>query len=97
MAADVLAVFFGILAALALRLGVDGATYHLEQQNGWTKIAFASFVWLVAMYFHDLYDYEVISGREEMMFRLIQSVGLSWVALTIIYFFVPDCHNLNRT
>ncbi|HKP70287.1 MAG TPA: hypothetical protein VJV05_13450, partial [Pyrinomonadaceae bacterium] len=90
MAADVLAVFAGILAALALRLGVDGAASQLDEHMGWTKIAFASTVWVVGMYFHDLYDYEVISGREEMLLRLIQSVGLSWVALLIIYSFVPS-------
>ena len=89
MAADVLAVFFGILAALILRLGVDGAFYHLNEHNGWTKIAVATFVWLVGLYFHDLYDYEVISNRSEMMFRLVQSVGLSWVFLAVLYYFVP--------
>jgi sugar transferase (PEP-CTERM system associated) len=89
MSADVLAVFFGILAALILRLGVDGTLDQLEERNGWTKIGVATLVWLLGLYFHDLYDYEVVSGRDEAIFRLVQSVGLSWVALAVLYYFVP--------
>src|SRR5678816_3186843 len=86
MTADVLAVTFGILAALTLRLGLDGTLYHLEAENGWYKIGVATAVWLVGIYFHDLYDYEVVSDRGEMMFRLVQSVGLAWVTLAVLYY-----------
>ena len=89
MAADVLAVTFGILAALTLRLGAEGAVDHLQERNGWTKIAVAASVWLISIYFHDLYDYEVVSNRSEMLFRLVQSVGLAWVTLAVLYYFIP--------
>jgi sugar transferase (PEP-CTERM system associated) len=82
-------VFFGILAALILRLGTDGALYHLEHRNGLTNIAAATLISLIGLYFHDLYDYQLISNRGEMLLRLVQSVGISWVTLAAIYYFIP--------
>lgn len=87
--ADIVAVLNGILLAMFLRLGEEGTYYQLYENNGWLKIFFAACVWLVALYFHDLYDYQILSSRDEIFFRTIQAVGIAWVSLALIYYLIP--------
>jgi hypothetical protein len=89
LAIDMTAMFCGLLLALNFRLGIEGSLDQLDNNSGWLKILFVSVVWLAGMYFHDLYDYEVISRREEMIFRTVQALGLTWVTLSVIYYLIP--------
>ena len=88
--ADVLAVGFGLLLSLFLRLGSTGTYDQLNEHYGALKIALSSIVLILSLYLHDLYDFRIISRREEMTFRMIQAVGLSWATLAIIYYMVPN-------
>jgi len=88
--ADIAAIVTGILFSLFLRLGSDGTVDQLNERSGWSKISLASVFWLLSLYFHDLYDYRIISRCEEMTFRMIQAVGVAWVSLAVIYYLVPQ-------
>ena len=88
--ADVIAVYGSFLLALYLRLGSDGFTYQLEQGGGFFKLGVATCVWLVSLYFHDLYDYQVLSMRREMALRAVQAIGISWVLLAVLYYLFPS-------
>ncbi len=72
-----------------LRVGVTGADYELNERNGWFKIAFATLVCLLIFYFYDLYEYTVMSNRRELMLRLVQALGISWILLAFLFYFVP--------
>ena len=88
--ADIAAVYGSLLLALLLRLGPEGFFDQLEQHNGLIKTGFATAVWLVSLYFHDLYDYQILSRRREMALRTVQAVGISWVLLAAFYYFIPS-------
>ncbi len=72
-----------------LRLGTAGSAYELDEKNGWVKIAVASGVCLLILYFYDLYDYIVMTNRRELMLRLVQALGIAWTLLAIVFYFVP--------
>ena len=88
--ADVIAVYGSFLLALYLRLGSDGIIDQLDRHGGLSKIGLATCIWLVSLYFHDLYDYQVLSMRKEMAMRAVQAVGVSWVLLAVLYYLVPS-------
>lgn len=88
--ADAAITYGGIILALYLRVGFTGADYELNERNGWLKIALATFTCLLLLYFYDLYDYTVMGNRREMLLRLVQSLGIAWVLLALLFYFVPS-------
>ncbi len=88
--ADVAIIYGGIVLALYSRLGYQGAAYQLNERNGWLKITLATLVCLLVLYLYDLYDYTVIANRRELMLRLIQSLGIGWALLALLFYFIPQ-------
>lgn len=89
VAADIVIVVGAFHAALFLRFGAEGVNYHLFEQFGWLKMGFAAVVCLLALYLYDLYDFTVINSRRELGLRLIQALGITWVALAVLFYFFP--------
>jgi sugar transferase (PEP-CTERM system associated) len=87
--ADVTINYAGIVLALYLRLGVSGAEFQLNGNNGWFKIALATSVLTLVLYFYDLYDFTVMANRRELMLRLVQALGIGWALLALLFYFVP--------
>jgi len=87
--ADAAFIYGGIVLAMYLRLGTSGSDYELNDRNGWFKIALATFVCLLILYFYDLYDYTVMGNRRELMLRLVQGLGIAWTLLAFLFYFVP--------
>lgn len=87
--ADAAILYCGVILAMYVRLGLDGSENELNQKNGWLKIALASSVCLVILYFYDLYDYVVMTNRRELMLRLVQALGIAWALLALLFYFVP--------
>ncbi len=75
--------------ALYLRLGFNGSVFQLNGNNGWYKIGLATLVCLLILYFYDLYDYTVIANRRELLLRLVQSLGIAWALLALMFYLVP--------
>ncbi len=88
--ADIAIIYAGIVLALYVRLGYYGAEFQLNEQNGWVKISLATFVCLLILYIYDLYDYTIIANRRELLLRLVQSLGIAWAALALLFYFVPQ-------
>ncbi len=88
--ADAAIIYGGIVLAMYVRLGVSGSEYQLNDRNGWEKIALASLVCLLILYFYDLYDYTVMGNRRELMLRLVQALGIAWALLALLFYFVPS-------
>lgn len=88
--ADAAILYGGVMLAMYLRLGFSGSEFELNNKNGWMKIALASAVGLLILYFYDLYDYIVMTNRRELMLRLVQALGIAWALLAVLFYFVPQ-------
>ena len=88
--ADTAIIYGGFVFGMYLRVGIEGSDYELNEKNGWLKIALATIICILLLYIYDLYDYTVMSRRREMVLRLIQSLGISWIILALSFYFVPQ-------
>src|SRR5947209_4609490 len=78
-----------MVAAAYLRLGWLDAYYELNEQYGFLKAGVVTLFCLTAFYLYDLYDFVVMHDRRELILRLVQALGLAWVALAIMIYAVP--------
>lgn len=87
--ADAAILYGGVILAMYLRLGVENSGAELNDKNGWLKIGFASAACILILYFYDLYDYVVMTNRRELLLRLVQALGIAWVLLALLFYFIP--------
>ncbi|HEX8068897.1 MAG TPA: TIGR03013 family XrtA/PEP-CTERM system glycosyltransferase [Pyrinomonadaceae bacterium] len=90
LTAEALLIFGSLVAATYIRLGADEAYYTLGERNGFFKAALAALFCLGAFYLYDLYDFVVMHDRRELVLRLLQALGLAWIALALIFYAVPQ-------
>lgn len=77
------------MGAVDLRLGGQEAHDELFLRYGFFKAGLATAFCLTAFYFYDLYDFLVMHDRRELVLRLVQALGLAWVALAITFYAFP--------
>lgn len=82
-------VYGAIIGAVYLRVGSQAAYFELVARNGLWKAAAATFCCLAAFYLFDLYDFVVMHDRRELVLRLVQALGLAWVALALTFYAYP--------
>lgn len=78
------------MGAVYLRVGVDGAYFELVERQGFLKSALATAFCLTAFYLFDLYDFIVMHDRRELVLRLVQALGLAWIALALAFYGFPQ-------
>lgn len=78
-----------IIGAVYLRVGVAGAPYELIERHGYFKAGFATIFCLAAFYLFDLYDFIVMHDRHELVLRVVQALGLAWIALALSFYAFP--------
>jgi len=83
-------VYGAIISAVYLRVGAEDAPVELIIKNGYLKAAIATFFCLAAFYLFDLYDFLVMHDRRELVLRLVQALGLAWIALAFSFYAFPD-------
>jgi len=88
--AEAMLLFGGLVLAVYVRLGAVEAEDTLLQRNGFYKAALATIFCLASFYLFDLYDFVVMHDRRELVLRLMQALGLAWIALAIIFYAVPQ-------
>ena len=88
--AEAVLVYGAIIGAVYLRVGVAGAQFELIEKNGYWKAGVAGFFCLAAFYLFDLYDFLVMHDRRELVLRLIQALGLAWIALAFSFYTFPS-------
>ncbi len=81
--AEALLIFLAMVTAAYLRLGWSDAYFELNEKYGFLKAALVTLFCLAAFYLYDLYDFVVMHDRRELVLRLVQALGLAWVALAI--------------
>ena len=87
--AEAILVYGAIIAAVYLRVGTSAAPYELIEKHGYLKAAVAGFFCLAAFYLFDLYDFLVMHDRRELVLRLVQALGLAWIALAFSFYVFP--------
>jgi sugar transferase (PEP-CTERM system associated) len=88
--AEATLLFGGIIVAVYLRLGAANAEHELIGRYGFYKAALAAVFCLSAFYLYDLYDFVYMHDRRELVLRLIQALGLAWVALALAFYALPQ-------
>jgi sugar transferase (PEP-CTERM system associated) len=85
---DIVGITFALLAATAIRLSwaVEG---NLIDGLFWTKLGLVMVVCWLSLYFNDLYDFQVVRRRTNLLVCVMQAIGASCIALALIYFLAP--------
>ena len=77
------------VVATLVRLGTTDAGVTLRYEQGFTKILFLSGVFILFMYYFDLYDSSILTNQREVLSRLIQVLGSVCIFIAIVYYFYP--------
>jgi len=88
--AEAMLLFGGLIVAVYVRLGTTDAEDALIERHGFYKAALATVFCLASFYLFDLYDFVVIHDRRDLVLRLLQALGLAWIALALIFYALPQ-------
>lgn len=82
-----------IVAAIAIgayvRLGDAWWTVVLDEHGVWKALMVAGIA-QVCLYYTDLYDFRVVSNRQELLLSILQALGAASFILAALYFWFPD-------
>jgi sugar transferase (PEP-CTERM system associated) len=87
--AEACLLFGGLVVAVYLRFNAADAEYELIERHGFYKAGLVACFCLGAFYLYDLYDFVIMHDRRELVWRMIQALGLAWVALAICFYLFP--------
>src|SRR5215469_16299140 len=88
---EALLVTAGFVVAVILSSGnAQAAQAYLFYENGAGRIALVVMVFLVLMYYFDLYNSAILTNRREVVTRLVGVLGTTFVALAVLYYTFPD-------
>lgn len=86
---EALLVAIAFVIATFARLGANDANLMLNYERGFLKITVVAVVFILCMYYFDLYDSLVLSNRREVLTRLVQVLGTVCIMLALLYFLFP--------
>lgn len=84
------------VAAMFAWLGGLDTTIALHYEQGALKLALIVSLFVLSMYYFDLYDPMVLRNRREIVTRLIQALGTLCVGLALIYSAFPQARVNHR-
>jgi sugar transferase (PEP-CTERM system associated) len=88
---EALLVTLGFVAAVLFWAGTaTDANIYLLYENGLGRIGLVVAVFVLLMYYFDLYDSIVLSNRREVVTRLIGVLGCSFVTIAVLYYVFPE-------
>lgn len=93
LSVDSIVIALGLAVATFIRFSSHGSESALSYVGSWPTVVRFLLVILVcevALYFHDLYDFRLISSASEVVIRLLQAFGVACVILAVCYFISPD-------
>jgi exopolysaccharide biosynthesis polyprenyl glycosylphosphotransferase len=79
-----------VFAVLFAAGDTSAAQAYLLYENGAGRIALVVLVFLVLMYYFDLYNSSILTNRREVVTRLVGVLGTTFVALALLYYTFPD-------
>jgi sugar transferase (PEP-CTERM system associated) len=88
---EAILVTLGFVVAVVFWAGTTAdANIYLLYENGLGRILLVVAVFLVLMYYFDLYDSFVLANRREVVTRLVGVLGSAFVALAVLYYVFPE-------
>ncbi len=88
---EALLVTLGFVAAVVFWAGTaTDANIYLLYENGFGRIGLVVGVFLLLMYYFDLYDSIVLSNRREVITRLVGVLGCCFVTVGVLYYAFPE-------
>jgi sugar transferase (PEP-CTERM system associated) len=78
------------IVATIFRLGTSDASVILQYEHGLLKVLTLSGLFIICMYYFDLYDSTILSNRREVFTRLVQVLGSVCIVLALVYYFYPS-------
>jgi len=84
----VAACFF--LAVLLSSGSAAEAQAYLWYDGGAGRIGLVVLIFLVLMFYFDLYHYPVLTNRREVVTRLVGVLGMTFLTLAVVYYSFPD-------
>ncbi|HLI62867.1 MAG TPA: sugar transferase [Terriglobales bacterium] len=95
---EVLLVTLAFVVAVVLWAGTAlDADIYLLYENGLGRIGLVVGIFVVLMYYFDLYDSIVLSNRREVVTRLVGVLGSAFVALSVLYYAFPEISLVGTT
>lgn len=88
--AEAALIFAAVVTAAYLRLGAEEAFRQLNGHHGFWKAGVTTALCISAFYLYDLYEFTAMHDRRELILRLLQSLGLAWIALAVFSYLVPQ-------
>lgn len=85
---EALVVVFAFTASCIVWMGRD-ADLFLNYEGGFAKIILVTAVFIMCMYYGDLYDSLVLTNRREVITRLMQVSGVGTLLLALVYSAYP--------
>ncbi len=73
------------------------ADIYLLYENGFGRIGLVVGIFVLLMYYFDLYDSIVLSNRREVVTRLVGVLGCAFVALSVLYYAFPEISLVGTT
>jgi sugar transferase (PEP-CTERM system associated) len=73
------------------------ANIYLLYENGFGRIGLVVGIFVLLMYYFDLYDSIVLSNRREVVTRLVGVLGCAFVALSVLYYAFPEISLVGTT
>jgi len=92
----VLVSFLFVLPVFLWSRTADDAKIYLLTENGAGKIVLVVLLFLLLMYYFDLYNSAILTNRREVLIRLVGVLGATFVALAVLYYAFPEA-SLDRT
>ena len=86
---ETLVMWLAFVAATVVFYGRD-AELVLSYEGGFGKIALVTLVFLICMYYLDMYDSVILNSRREVIVRLVQVAGIGTIVLAGVYYAFPD-------
>ena len=85
---DIFGIILALVIADAVRLPLS-VIGNLQDGFFWFKVVLVTAVCWLSLYFNDLYDFQVVRRRTNLLVHVMQAVGASCLALALIYFLAP--------
>lgn len=91
LVSDCVLICLGVFIAIAIRFhDLDADLHYLSNQQTILRFLFVVAACVLALYYNDLYNSDVLSRRTELLVRLLQALGTACLALAFIYYIDPD-------
>lgn len=91
LASDACLTSLALLIAIILRFHSPSIVWsYLHSSLTFPRFLFVIIACLLALYYNDLYNSDIIRRRSELYVRLFQALGEACLGLAIVYYFFPD-------